>query len=129
MARAAKRSNNKTHHGLAADAKHMGKHRYGVTVDDFLEPSSGDCLSSNDESVREPSPAPDPEAEITYSFDAPRGASQGAEVLSSAVAQAVERFETRETQKLVDREYDVVGKEADDEDGAGYAADDDFELL
>ena len=77
--------------------------------------------------MREPSPAPDPEAEITYSFDAARGASQGDEVLGQAVVQAVEKFETRETQKLVDKEYDVVSVTGDaDEDSD---TDGDFELV
>ena len=85
--------------------------------------------SSAEEDVREASAAPEPDAEILYSFDAPRGPAEGGYILSMAVAKAVEQFETKETEKLVKNEYEVVGKEKED-CYDGYVADeDDFQLI
>ena len=93
----------------------------------YVDP--GDVLTSDSsaaEEVEEPSAAPD--ADITYSYDAPRGPTAGGEILSMAINKAVERFEIKETEKLVRNEYDVVAKDEEEERG-GYAADDDFELI
>ncbi|KAI9760146.1 MAG: hypothetical protein M4579_001866 [Chaenotheca gracillima] len=58
-----------------------------------------------------------PDADITYSFDEPKGPQKGSQILGMALAQAVERFEGRETEKLVREEYDlVVDAAADDDD-------------
>ena len=49
-----------------------------------------------------------------------------------AINKAVERFEVKETEKLVKDEYDVLGsKDYEDEDDRieGYFGDDDFELI
>lgn len=78
--------------------------------------SSGD--SSADEDVEEASTAPEPDAEITYSYDAARGPSHGSQVLSMALAKAVERFENHATDKLVKEEYEVL-----DNDGESVASD------
>lgn len=79
--------------------------------------------------MREASAAPEPDAEILYSFDAPRGPAEGGQILSMALAKAVEKFETKETEKLVKNEYEVVGNEKEDGHD-GYAADeDDFQLI
>jgi len=52
---------------------------------------------------------PDGECDgIMYSFDAPRAPSEGSQILNVALAKAVERFEERETVKLVSAEYDVL---------------------
>jgi len=64
--------------------------------------------SSADEDVEAASTAPVPDAEITYSFDAPRGPSHGSQILATALDQAVERFETRQTEKLIKEEYEVL---------------------
>jgi len=68
--------------------------------------ASGD--SSADEDIDEPSAAPAPDAEITYSYDAERGPSHGSQILGMALAQAIERFEVRQTDKLIKEEYEVL---------------------
>lgn len=73
---------------------------------------SGD--SSADEDPVEPSAAPEPDAEVTYTFDSARGPSHGSEILSLAVAKAVERYENKVTDKLVSDEYEIL-------DGSGEA--------
>ncbi|KAF2457750.1 hypothetical protein BDY21DRAFT_275687, partial [Lineolata rhizophorae] len=55
----------------------------------------------------------DAECDITYSFDAPRGPGHGSTVLSSALSQAIERFENKATDKLVADEYEVLNKEGE----------------
>ncbi|KAL8845837.1 MAG: hypothetical protein Q9221_009025 [Calogaya cf. arnoldii] len=85
--------------------------------------------SSAEEEVRESSAAPEPDAGITYSYDAAHGPNQGGQILSMALAKAVERYETQATEKLVLEEYEVVGNEKEDV-STGYLADDgDFELI
>ena len=64
--------------------------------------------SSADEDIEEPSAAPAPDADITYSFDAERGPSHGSQVLGQALAQAIEKFEVRQTDKLIKDEYEVL---------------------
>jgi len=68
--------------------------------------------SSADEEV-EPSAAPEPDSEITYSYDAERGPSQGSQVLGYALSQAVERFENKATDKLVKDEYLVLDSDGE----------------
>ena len=68
--------------------------------------------SSADEDVEHPSTAPD--ADIAYSYDASRGPTHGSQILNYALDKAVERFETKETEKLVKREYEVLDLDDDD---------------
>ncbi|KAK3171820.1 hypothetical protein OEA41_003904 [Lepraria neglecta] len=85
--------------------------------------------SSAEEDVKEASAAPEPDAGYTYSFDAPRGPSKGSQILGMALAKAVDKFETKATEKLIKEEYEVIAKEKEDAH-TGYAADeDDFELI
>jgi hypothetical protein len=64
--------------------------------------------SSADEDVDHASAAPAPDADIAYSFDAQRGPGHGSQILNHALEKAVERFETKETEKLVKNEYEVL---------------------
>ena len=85
--------------------------------------------SSAEEDIKEASAAPEPDAGISYSFDAPRGPHQGSQILSMALAKAVEKYEIQATERLVRDEYEIIRKEKDDRHD-GYAADeDDFELI
>lgn len=85
--------------------------------------------SSTEEDVREASAAPEPDAGITYSYDAAHGPHKGGQILSMALAKAVEKYETQATEKLIMTEYEVVAKEKE-EASTGYAADDsDFEMV
>ncbi|MCJ1350839.1 MAG: hypothetical protein MMC33_000820 [Icmadophila ericetorum] len=94
-----------------------------------LHPDFNSSDSSAAEEVIEASAAPEPDVDITYSFDAPRGPSHGSAILSMAINKAVDRFETKVTEKLVKDEYDVVEDEQEDAN-EGYVADeDDFELV
>ncbi|KAL9032111.1 MAG: hypothetical protein Q9180_006694 [Flavoplaca navasiana] len=94
-----------------------------------LESDNSISDSSAEEEIRESSAAPEPDAGITYSYDAAHGPSQGGQILSMALAKAVEQYETRATEKLVMEEYEVVGSEKEDI-STGYTAEDgDFELI
>lgn len=85
--------------------------------------------SSAEEDVKEGSAAPEPDAGISYSFDAPCGPTEGGQILSMALAKAVEKFEIRATEKLVKEEYEIVGKEKDDFHDGYNADEDDYELV
>jgi hypothetical protein len=77
--------------------------------------------SSADEEV-EPSAAPEPDAEVTYSFDAKKGPSHGSQILGHALAEAVERYEHKETEKLVKDEYLVLDSDGEPVAGKGKKA-------
>jgi len=72
-----------------------------------------------------------PDADVTYTFDASHGPSEGSGILNLAINQAVVRFESEATERLVKAEYEVVRKDKEAEARiSGYAADeDDYELL
>lgn len=90
------------------------------------ELGSGPSDSSAEEDIKEASAAP--QLDIMYSYDAAHGPGRGSQILGMALARAVEKFETKETEKLV-KEYEFVGKE-NDAIGDGYVADDDdFEII
>ncbi|OAL00835.1 hypothetical protein IQ06DRAFT_149624 [Phaeosphaeriaceae sp. SRC1lsM3a] len=69
--------------------------------------------SSADEEVEHPSTAPAPDAEVAYSFDASRGPSHGSQILNHALEKAIERYEIKETDKLIKNEYEVLDVEAE----------------
>jgi len=74
------------------------------------EQSTSSC---DDDDIIEPSAAPEPDAEIAYSYDASRGPSQGSQILGFALARAVERFENNATDKLVKDEYEVLNSDGE----------------
>ena len=69
----------------------------------ITDDSSG---SNSDEYDDTPSPPVD--AGITYSFDAARSPTQGSQILNVALDKAIERYEIRETDKLIKNEYEVL---------------------
>ena len=79
----------------------------------------GTAATSSDESTNsnsdfdEGTPSPPADAGVMYSFDAARGPTKGSQILNVALAKAVERFEDRETSKLVKDEYDVLNADGD----------------
>ncbi len=91
--------------------------------------SSNPSDSSADEDVVEASAAPEPDADVTYSYDASHGPRKGSQVLGAALAKAVDKFETKQTEKLVKDEYDVVDDKEEEVLGRNVAVEDDFELL
>ncbi|TKA64805.1 hypothetical protein B0A49_03091 [Cryomyces minteri] len=100
-------------HSHTASLDHRDKlaRKHDVLGEQYHSCASGD--SSADEDVTEASAAPVPDADITYSFDAPRGPSHGSQILSLALAKAVERFENVETDRLVKTEYEVLDSEGE----------------
>lgn len=78
-------------------------------VDAFDGPLAHVSDTSEEEDVLDASTAPIPaEADFMYSYDAPSGPRDGVDILSHAITQAVRRYENKETEKLVNKEYDVV---------------------
>lgn len=75
--------------------------------------SANEDSSSSNSDHDETATVPAPDAGVMYSFDAKRSPSQGSQILNSALAKAVERFEERETAKLVKNEYDVLDSEGE----------------
>ncbi|KAH7401088.1 hypothetical protein DE146DRAFT_492934 [Phaeosphaeria sp. MPI-PUGE-AT-0046c] len=69
--------------------------------------------SSADEEVEHPSTAPALDAEVAYSFDASRGPSHGSQILNHALEKAIERYEVKETDKLIKNEYEVLDVDAE----------------
>jgi len=77
---------------------------------DMLEGNAGisdDSANSASDDYEESGTISPPEG-VMYSFDAKRAPSEGSQILNVALAKAVERFEERETIKLVNAEYDVL---------------------
>jgi hypothetical protein len=78
--------------------------------------------TSEGEEVPDASEAPLPaEADFMYSYDHATGPRTGRDILSQAIAQAVQRFENKETEQLITKEYDVV----DDKEKAEASSDED----
>jgi hypothetical protein len=74
---------------------------------------TAEATDSSADEAAEPSAAPEPDAEVTYSYDADRGPSQGSQVLGHALSQAVERFENKTTEMLLKDEYLVLDSDGE----------------
>ncbi|KDB26158.1 hypothetical protein H109_02037 [Trichophyton interdigitale MR816] len=84
--------------------------------------------SSSDEEELDP-PATPEGLDPLYSFDANSSPAQGGHILSAAVVQAVDKFETKQTEKLA-REYEFVGLIDPEDFDEGYGGHEDgFELI
>jgi hypothetical protein len=92
--------------GVTRNAKSAQRH-------DIIAGAAYASDSSCDEEPAESTAAPEPDAEVTYSFDAPKGPTHGSTVLSTALAKAVERFESTVTDKLVKDEYEVLNSDGE----------------
>ncbi|PPJ60529.1 hypothetical protein CBER1_03215 [Cercospora berteroae] len=99
-----RRENKSAVASLAHGAKVARKH-------DMLEGAAitDDSSGSNSDEYDDP-PV---DAGVTYSFDAARSPSQGSQILNVALAKAVEKFEDRETAKLVKKEYEMLDSDGE----------------
>ncbi|KAK5169514.1 uncharacterized protein LTR77_005490 [Saxophila tyrrhenica] len=92
---------------LAHTAKMTRKH-------DMLEGNAvSDDSASSSSDHDEATPSPPADAGVMYSFDAAKGPTHGSQILNVALAKAVERFEEKETVKLVKNEYEVLDTEGE----------------
>ncbi|KAE8161275.1 hypothetical protein BDV40DRAFT_193043 [Aspergillus tamarii] len=105
---------------LATTAKFTLRHDIREALD------SGPSDSSAAEDVDEPSAAKDVLGHLQEEDQLEPYQVAGQTILSDAISKAVEKFETQETEKLVE-EYEIITRES--EIATGYLADDDFELV
>lgn len=96
---------------LAHGARMARKHDVLEGTDTSANEESSSAGSGSD--VDENATSPTPDAGIMYSFDATRAPSQGSQILTAAMAKAVERFEEKETARIVKNEYDVLDSEGE----------------
>jgi hypothetical protein len=82
---------------------------------DMLEGTSNAISDSSDSNSdhEEIATSPPADVDIMYSFDAAHGPSHGSEILNVALAKAVQKFEEKETVKLVKNEYDIIDSEGE----------------
>jgi len=94
--------------------------------------------SSADEEL-EPVITQEPDAQVAYSFDADRSPNKGSQILGVALDQAVERFENKETERILKDEYLVLDSDGEPVAGqtgkltkpvrASHDDEDDFEFV
>lgn len=85
--------------------------------DDFNNMSEDSNTSEEDVDAE----ATAPDAQVIYSFDAPKAPSQGSQILNAALAKAIDKYEDKETTKLVQNEYEILDTYADDEETLGLS--------
>lgn len=76
-----------------------------------IDDSSASSGSDHDEDTAPSLPPPD--LGVMYSFDAAKGPTEGSQILNVALAKAVQKFEEKETVKLVKSEYEVLDSEGE----------------
>ncbi|EXJ80848.1 hypothetical protein A1O3_07134 [Capronia epimyces CBS 606.96] len=124
------RHKHSTQNKLSGQAATLARKAFRNEVVDATDgPLANVSDTSEEEDVLDASTAPVPrDADFMYSYDAQAGPRNGVDILSHAINQAVRRFENKETEKLVNNEYDVVdGKET-----AEFSTDEDeldFEMI
>lgn len=96
---------------LAHGAK-MARKQDGIDGLDNVKATSDESSSGSSDND-EGTTAPPADAGVMYSFDAARGPSRGSEILNVALAKAVEKFEEKETARIVKDEYDVIDSEGE----------------
>lgn len=74
--------------------------------------SSDESSASADEDHEAPTAGPAGDEGVMYSFDANSGPNHGSQILNVALAKAIEKYEDKETVKLVRKEYEMI-----DDDG------------
>lgn len=75
--------------------------------------STDESSASNSDEYDEGTPSPPADAGIAYSFDAAHGPTKGSQILNTALAKAMEKYEERETVKLVKTEYELLDEEGE----------------
>lgn len=105
----------KDHH--VGKAKLARKYEMLSAGDDYNISTSDDSSTSAEEDVD--AEATPPNAQVMYSFDAARAPSQGSQILNAALAKAIDKYEDKQTTKLVQTEYEVLDPYADDQDSLG----------
>ncbi|KAL1303371.1 hypothetical protein AAFC00_006768 [Neodothiora populina] len=62
-----------------------------------------------------------PDAGVMYSFDAFKSPSHGSQILNAALAKAIDKYEDKQTTKLVHSEYEVLDAQVDEEESLGLS--------
>jgi hypothetical protein len=96
---------------LAHGAKVARKHDMLDGPTELAEERDLASASSGSESDNDSAPPAD--LGIMYSFDAPTGPTEGSQILNVALAKAVQKFEEKETVKLVKDEYEILDSEGE----------------
>jgi len=107
----------KTTHDMREGSRRMNK-----VKSDRRRAMAADKLEATDSSAdeeAEPVITNEPDAQVAYSFDADRSPNKGSQILGVALDRAVERFENKETERILKDEYLVL--DSDGEPVAGQS--------
>ncbi|KAG8530040.1 uncharacterized protein KY384_005522 [Bacidia gigantensis] len=100
-----------------------------ISRNQVFRPDVDPDFAEHDEDIQGAFKGVAPDSALTYSYDNKRGANKGSQILGQAIARAVEKYETKATEKLIKEEYEIVGHEKDQGHSATSTDEDDFELL